>query len=55
MNESLPSDYREAETKRIYMKRFASPSEVAETICFLASTQASYINGSVIMVDGGYN
>ncbi|WP_159950638.1 SDR family oxidoreductase [Polaribacter septentrionalilitoris] len=34
-------------------KRFAKPAEVAAAIVFLASEQASYINGINIPVDGG--
>ncbi len=33
--------------------RLAEPGEVAETIGFLASEQASYINGTVIDINGG--
>lgn len=33
--------------------RFGDPAEVAAAAGFLASPQASYINGSVLMVDGG--
>jgi len=36
-----------------YLKRFGSPAEVAATVSFLASKQSSYINGQVILVDGG--
>ena len=35
------------------MSRFAEPSEVANAILFLASDEASYITGAVLMVDGG--
>jgi len=33
--------------------RLAEPSEVADVICFLASDRASYVNGTVVDVDGG--
>ena len=35
------------------MKRHGSPDEVAGVVCFLASEQASYVNGSMVLVDGG--
>jgi NAD(P)-dependent dehydrogenase (short-subunit alcohol dehydrogenase family) len=35
------------------MRRFAEPSEIAEVICFLGSTAASFVNGADWMVDGG--
>jgi len=37
----------------IPLGRAADPDEIAETIVFLASDKASYVNGAVIPVDGG--
>ncbi|WP_099828114.1 SDR family NAD(P)-dependent oxidoreductase [Oceaniglobus indicus] len=42
-------------TERIPMGRWAEPSEVADVINFLVSDQASYVNGVVLPVDGGYS
>ncbi len=36
------------------MKRIADPSEIASTILFLVSDDASYVTGAHLMVDGGY-
>ena len=53
MNKELPKELIEEETEKIYKKRFAEPEEIAKVICFLASDNAEYINGTVIKVDGG--
>ncbi len=53
MNKELPKELIEEETEKIYKKRFAEPEEIAKVICFLASENAEYINGTVIKVDGG--
>ncbi len=54
MNKNLPKSYIKEETEKIFLKRFAKPEEIGRVAVFLASDDASYINGSVIVVDGGY-
>lgn len=54
MNKDLPQDYIDDETSKIYLERFADPSEIAKTIYFLASDESSYINGEIVTIDGGY-
>jgi 3-oxoacyl-[acyl-carrier protein] reductase len=43
------------EAKRMNpMKRFGDPREIAESVLFLASDGAGYINGQVLHVEGGW-
>jgi NAD(P)-dependent dehydrogenase (short-subunit alcohol dehydrogenase family) len=42
-------------TARIPMGRWAQPSEIATVISFLISPAASYVNGAVLPIDGGYS
>jgi len=54
INKDLPADFVKSEQKRILLKRFAKPEEIAKVILFLASDDASFVNGSVLTIDGGY-
>lgn len=54
MNKELPEDFVKEETERILVKRFAEPEEIAKVVVFLASEDASFVNSTVIKVDGGW-
>lgn len=53
MNNDLDDEYRKSEEEKILLGRFASPEEIANVVKFLISNEASYINNSIIRVDGG--
>jgi NAD(P)-dependent dehydrogenase (short-subunit alcohol dehydrogenase family) len=50
----LPQQHIEEAKAMNPMKRFGDPREIAETVLFLASDGAGYINGQVIHVEGGW-
>jgi 3-oxoacyl-[acyl-carrier protein] reductase len=49
----MPGDVLDAMAKKVPNGRLGKPEEVANVFAFLASDEASYINGAVISVDGG--
>ena len=50
---SIPQKVMQAMIDRVPLGRLAKPEEIANTSAFLASDEASYINGAVIEVSGG--
>lgn len=54
MTASIPDDVRGQMIQRIPFKRMGNPEEIAALACFLASDAASYIQGQVIHINGGY-
>jgi 3-oxoacyl-[acyl-carrier protein] reductase len=53
MTEAMSDQARETLTSRIPLERTGRPEEVAGAIRFLASEDAAYITGHVLVVDGG--
>lgn len=53
MTASLKQDVVDRVVKGASLGRIGRPEEVASVVLFLASRQASYINGQAIVVDGG--
>jgi 3-oxoacyl-[acyl-carrier protein] reductase len=51
--EAFKNRPRAEHMEEIPLKRFGSPEEIADVVCFLASDRASYVTGTVIPVDGG--
>ena len=53
MNKDMDTEFRKSEENKILLNRFASPEEIANLVYFISSDEASYINDSVIRIDGG--
>ncbi|MEZ4820120.1 MAG: SDR family oxidoreductase [Bdellovibrionota bacterium] len=54
MTASIPTEIRNTMIAKIPCQRMGQPSEIAHLAAFLASDDASYIQGQVIHINGGY-
>ncbi len=53
LTNDLPQELKDAMMKLIPMGRWGEPTEIANAVAFLASSEAAYITGQVLSVDGG--
>ncbi len=53
MTAGIPEKVLQMMADKVPLKRMGTPEEIANAYCFLASDEASYINGAVLNVDGG--
>jgi 3-oxoacyl-[acyl-carrier protein] reductase len=53
MTNVLPEKIKAEVKERIPVRRFGTPEDIADLVCYLAGPSASYLTGQVIAVDGG--
>jgi NAD(P)-dependent dehydrogenase (short-subunit alcohol dehydrogenase family) len=55
MTQPLPEEVKRNMIEGSYLQRMAQPEDIAKAILFLASEDANFITGQVLLVDGGFS
>lgn len=55
MNADLPKEYIKEEMDKLYLKRIATPEDIAKAILFFATSDSGYATGSTLVIDGGHD
>jgi 3-oxoacyl-[acyl-carrier protein] reductase len=55
MTAPLPDEIKQNMIEGSYLKRMAEPEDIAKAILFMASGDADFITGQVLLVDGGFS
>jgi len=55
MTKSLPREVRRNMIEGAYLKRLAEPEEIAKAILFFASSDADFVTGQLLLIDGGFS
>ena len=50
---TLTDDIKPLEAARVLKKRIGTPQDIANLVSFLLSDKADYINGQIVVIDGG--
>lgn len=53
--DGVPTEWWDDWVRRTPMARLGRPEEIASLVAFLASDAASYMTGSIALIDGGYS
>ncbi len=55
MTAPLPEEVKQNMIEGSYLKRMAEPEDIAKAILFMASEDANFITGQMLLVDGGFS
>ncbi|MCX7675150.1 MAG: SDR family oxidoreductase, partial [Bdellovibrionaceae bacterium] len=53
MTAAMPQEVLSQMAAKVPVQRLGIPQDIAQTVLFLCSEEAAYINGAVVSVDGG--